>query len=86
MGVITEERHHPVVHVRRLFQLPKNQHFDRVEGITAESLNDHYSQISTDRDYTPSALKQTVVYPNNDFFQNGEFLIFWIRSIQELPG
>ena len=39
--------------VRRL--TGKNQNFDRVEGITAESLNDHYSQISTDRDYTPPA-------------------------------
>jgi len=37
--------------VRRL--TGKNQNFDRVEGITVESLNDHYSQISTDRDYTP---------------------------------
>ena len=43
------------------------QNFDRVEGITAESLNDHYSQISIDRDYTPPTLKQTVLYPNNDF-------------------
>ena len=34
--------------VRRL--TGKNQNFDRVEGISAESLNDHYSQISTDRD------------------------------------
>ena len=52
--------------VRRL-TAGKNQNFDRVEGITVESLNDHYSQISTDRDYTPPALKQTVLYPNNDF-------------------
>jgi len=37
--------------VRRL--TGKNQNFDHVEGIIAESLNDHYSQISTDRDYTP---------------------------------
>jgi len=27
----------------------KNQNFDHVEGIIAESLNDHYSKISTDR-------------------------------------
>ena len=50
--------------VRRL--TGKNQNFDRVEGTTVESLNDHYSQISTDHDYTPPALKQTVLYPNND--------------------
>ena len=37
-----------------------------VEGITAESLNDHYSQISTDSNYIPPALKQTVSIPNND--------------------
>ena len=53
-----------LVFVRRL--TGKNQNFDRVEGITVESLNDHYSQISTDRDYTPPTLKQTVLYPNND--------------------
>jgi len=41
--------------VRRL--TGKNQNFDRVEGINAESLTDHYSQISTDRDYTPSRIK-----------------------------
>ena len=51
--------------VRRL--TGNNQNFDRVEGIIAESLNDHYSQISTDRDYTRPALNQTVLYPNNDF-------------------
>jgi len=51
--------------VRRL--TGKNQNFDRVEGVTVESLNDHYSQISTDHDYTPTALRQTVLYPNNDF-------------------
>ena len=39
-------------YVRRL--TGKNQNFDRVEGIIAESLNDHYLQISTDRDYTPA--------------------------------
>ena len=33
--------------VRRL--TGKNQNFDHVEGIIAESLNDPYSQISTDR-------------------------------------
>jgi len=44
--------------VRRL--TGKNQNFDRVEGITAESLNDHYSQISTDRDYTPPHLSYSM--------------------------
>ena len=53
------------------------QNFDRVEGITAESLNDHYSQISIDRDYTPPALKQTVLYPNNDFIS--EWRVFTAR-------
>jgi len=36
-----------------------------VEGITAESLNDHYSQISTDSNYIPPALKQSVPIPND---------------------
>jgi len=36
-----------------------------VEGITAESLNDHYSQLSTDSNYIPPALKQTVLIPND---------------------
>jgi len=45
------------VRVRRL--TGKNQNFDRIEGITGESLNDHYSQISTYRKYTVSQKNKT---------------------------
>jgi len=50
--------------VRRLSG--KSQNFDRVEGIKAESLNDHYSQISTNSNYIPPVFKQTVSILNND--------------------
>jgi len=44
--------------VRRL--TGKKSHDDRVEGISADSLNDHYCEISTDHKYVAPLIKQTV--------------------------
>ena len=51
--------------VRRL--TGKKQHNNRVPGIDAESLNDHYCKISTDHSYTAPPLKQTVTNSHTDY-------------------
>ena len=51
--------------VRRL--TGKNHSVDRVDDITAESLNNHYSTISTDNRYISPALKQTVAASGTEY-------------------
>jgi hypothetical protein len=58
-----------------------------VEGVTAESLNDHYAAISTDHNYAPP-LASILLAPSNPItFLNGKFsnsLITYVQQPQDL--
>ena len=43
------------------------------DGISAESLNDHYANISTDQDYSHPKLRSTCSVENQELFQTGLF-------------
>jgi len=60
--------------VRRL--TGKKQQNNRVSGIDAESLNDHYYKISTDHSYAAPPLKQTVTNSDTDYI--AEWQVFGI--------
>ena len=43
------------------------------DSISAESLNDHYANISTDQDYSHPKLRSTCSVENQELFQSGLF-------------
>ena len=54
-----------------------------VDGVTAESLNDHYAAISTDHSYTPPHRHQyTATDVETEYMStNGASLTYWISYI-----
>ena len=61
----------------------KNHNVNRVDGITAESLNNHYCAISTDSEYIAPVVKQTIQPSDSDYIT--EWRVFKILDKQTMP-
>jgi len=62
----------------------RQQSVARVDGITAETLNQHYARVSSDLQYVAPNRKQSTDEDNVSV--SGRFSELWIRCNTLLPG